>query len=517
MNKFFNVAGPCNSNDHYMIPVIERNRGILSLIDQKHYFVIHAARQSGKTTLIQVLTSHFNDNGKYHALYCSLEAASVFTEPERGIPEILAVIRAAVKYSALPKKEDFAKDTDYSQKSTLITTVLKDYCQKLDKPFVIFFDEIDSLADGTLIAFLRQLRDGYITRSSIPFLHSVALVGMRNIRDYKSKIREGRETLGSASPFNIITKVLTINNFSKEDITGIYRQHTHATGQVFEKSAVEKVFVQTDGQPWLVNAIAREIVVELLGEDFSRPITESLVDEAIQNIILRRDTHIDSLIERLKEPRVQKIIEPMILGEENKINILDDDTQFCMNLGLIKATGGEFLPANKIYNEVIVRMLSFNSQFHLESKVINIWADEKGNLDMNGLMKGFQQFWRENSDAWIDRYDYKEAAPHLIMQAFLQRVINNGGWVAREYASGRERIDLCIQYSKKKYPVELKLYYSEKTIPQGLEQLSNYMDTLGEKTAWLLIFDRRTDKTWDEKIFWKTIRRNGKVIHLVGC
>jgi len=51
----------------------------------------------------------------------------------------------------------------------------------------IFFDEADCLANGTLIAFLRQLRNGYVNRGRIPFVHSIALVGMRNIRDYKTR------------------------------------------------------------------------------------------------------------------------------------------------------------------------------------------------------------------------------------------------------------------------------------------------------------------------------------------
>ncbi|MBI4645836.1 MAG: ATP-binding protein [Bacteroidia bacterium] len=501
MNKYFNVAGPCNNSKHYMVPVIDRNKEIISLIAQEHYFVIHAARQSGKTTLIQELVSHFEREGKYYALYCSLEAAGVFTEPEKGIPEILGILKCAAEYSGLPFKKEFSEAINTSDISTLIKKVLTNYCIKLDKPLIIFFDEIDSLEDKTLIAFLRQLRDGYITRSRIPFLHSAILVGMRNIRDYKSRIREGRETLGSASPFNVITKALTIKNFNNEDIHNLYHQHTDATGQVFEKQAVEKVYDQTDGQPWLVNAIAREAIVEILQEDFTKPVTETLVEQAIQNIILRRDTHIDSLLERLKEPRVQKIIEPIIVGMDKEIK--DEDKTL--------------KPANKIYNEVIIRALSYNTQYYLHTSVENIWIDKNGNIDMIGLLKGFQQFWRENSEIWLEKYDYKEAAPHLIMQAFLQRIINSSGSVSREYASSRERIDLCVHYGKNKYPIELKLYYSSKTVTQGLEQLSKYMDTLGEKTGWLLIFDRRTDKIWEEKIYWKTEKVNGKMINIVGC
>ncbi|MCB0546119.1 MAG: ATP-binding protein [Phaeodactylibacter sp.] len=517
MRKYFNIAGPCNPNKHYMVPIIERNDDIMPLIEQEQYFVIHAARQSGKTTLLQELVDHYTQEGKCYALYCSLEQAQVFTEAKEGIPQILNTLRFAVKYSQLPNRNKFAQHFDTADTANLIKAALTDFCLELDKPLIIFFDEIDALQDSTLISFLRQLRNGYITRSHIPFPHSIALVGMRNIRDYKSKIREDRDTLGSPSPFNIITKALTLSNFSTEEIEGLYQQHTQATGQVFEKAAVESVHDHTDGQPWLVNAIAREIVVEILENDFSKTITATHVDQAVKNILLRRDTHIDSLLERLKEERVRKVMEPVITGEKYAISFTDDDTQYCLDLGLLKNEDNVLKPANKMYAEVIIRTLSYDLQYHMESQIENRWVKPGGSLDMNGLLKAFQQFWRENSGIWAEKYQYKEAAPHLILQAFLQRVVNSGGEVSREYASNKGRMDLCVHYGKNKYPIEIKLHYGEKTIPEGLEQLAGYMDTVGENTGWLVVFDRRQESTWEEKIYWKTEEEGGRTIHVVGA
>ncbi len=517
MKKHFNIAGPCNDEDHYMIPVIPRSRDILNLVEQKQYFVIHAARQTGKTTTIQHLVNYLNANNQFYALYCSLESVQTFSESDKGIFEIFNNLKYAIGFSNLPEKENFGINLNTNEISVLIKSALASYCKLLDKPLIIFFDEIDSLQNETLITFLRQIRNGFITRKEIPFMQSVALAGMRNIRDYKSKIRENQETLGSASPFNIIAKALTIENFSISEVETLYALHTHATGQVFEKSVIEKIYEQTDGQPWLVNAIANEIIQEILANDFKRVITIELVEQAIQNIILRRDTHIDSLLDKLKEPRVRRIIEPVISGKSNAISISSDDTQYCLDLGLLRVANGEILPANKIYNEVIIRALSYDTQFQFIQEIKGNWIDHSGNVDMNGLLKGFQQFWRENSDIWMEKYAYKEAAPHLVLQAFLQRIINGGGTILREYASGRERMDLCVIYGKKKYPVELKLMYSKSVIQEGLVQLSKYMATLGEHTGWLVIFDRSDTKSWDEKIYWKTEEVDGKVINVVGC
>lgn len=512
MKKFFNTTGPCNERLHYMVPALQRNTQIEGLVEQGQYFVLHSARQTGKTTVVKAYVNDLNAKGEYYALYCSLESAHVLGNPYQGIPEIMQLIRLAIKYSQLPFKQEFAKDIVSTSISTQINEAFKDYCSILDKPLVVFFDEVDGLKDGTMITFLRQLRDGYVNRPEMPFIHSVALVGMKNIRDYKSSLRDGHETLGSASPFNIITDALVLRNFTLSEIKALYLQHTLATGQLFEDDVFNLIYQQTDGQPWLVNAIGRELV-----SNNSVPITVPLVDKAIYNIILRRDTHVDSLLDKLKDERVRKVIEPILTGEKDRVFRASDDVEYCLDLGLIKDVDGELKPANKIYNELIVRALSFDSQYSMKSLVANVWINKEGLIDMNGLLKAFQVFWRENSEIWVSNYQYKEAAPHLILQAFLQRIVNGGGRIAREYAVNRKRLDLCLVYAERKYVMELKIRYGEATIKEGLIQIGDYLDAMGESIGWLIVFDRNADKPWDERIFWNTVSENGKTVHIVGC
>jgi hypothetical protein len=186
-------------------------------------------------------------------------------------------------------------------------------------------------------------------------------------------------------------------------------------------------------------------------------------------------------------------------------------------LGLIKLEDRVLKPANPIYAEVIIRTLTYNSQVHIQPEYEYKWVTPDKKINMSGLLKDFQAFWRENSDIWQSKYQYKEAAPHLILQAFLQRVINGGGEILREYAYGRKRMDLCLKFNNQKYPIELKLNYGAKTRTDGLQQLSEYMDGLNEKEGWLVIFDKAPDKAWDEKIFWQTENYNHQIIHVVGC
>jgi predicted AAA+ superfamily ATPase len=210
--RYFNVAGPCNKAKHYMIESSTRLHGVEELIDMEQYFVIHAARQSGKTTYLKDLTRRLHAEGKYYALYCSLENMQEIADPEKGIPEIVRKIKNVLRFSDIPHKAEFAREADYENFTAVLNTELTLFCMLLDKPLVVFFDEADCLSEGTMISFLRQLRDGYNSRSDIPFVHSVALVGMRNIRDFKVKIRPDSQSLGSASPFNIVTESLTSLN-----------------------------------------------------------------------------------------------------------------------------------------------------------------------------------------------------------------------------------------------------------------------------------------------------------------
>jgi len=521
MQKFFNISGPCNPDDHYMLPTQERCQGLLELIDHKQYFVIHAARQSGKTTLLLDLTQQVNAAGQYDALYCSLESVSNITEPEKGIPAILNVLKTQIKFTPQFQRYPFAVQATPTEFNTVLREALSSFCAVLEKPLIIFFDEVDCLANGTLITFLRQLRDGYVNRGQIPFVHALALVGMRNIRDYKARLRDERDTLGSASPFNIAKVSKTLRNFTREEIAALYAQHTDATGQMFPSDVIAHVYAVTQGQPWLVNAIACEIVENILSSDFSQPIVPDYVEQAVHTIILRRATHVDSFMERLREERVRRIVEPVILGVTQGYEALDDDYRYVLDLGLLRENEHrQVIPANPIYGEIIIRTLSFRSQMELEQQQFPPEAPAylvEGKLDMRRLLGDFQQFWRENSDIWIEKYDYKEAAPHLILQAFLQRVINARGQITREMAAGTDRLDLCVHDHGVKYPIELKLRYSQKTYTKGAAQLAEYMDQLGCAEGWLIVFDRRKHIAWKNKIFWRRQQTDGKIIHLVGC
>ena len=516
MRKHFNTTGPCLPNEHYMLPPLPRVKAAMELVEDGKYFVLHAPRQSGKTTSLLAMRDELNRQGEVYAVYCSMETAAEVGDTGRVMAIVISALREAFLYDLGKEMSVPVGELPPEQQLQQFLSVS---CRSLDKPLVLLLDEVDGLVDGPLLSLLRQLRLGYIQRGTRPFPVSVALVGMRNIRDYRVRLRPEQESLGTASPFNVVAKYLSLDSFTLEQVTELYAQHTAATGQRFAAGVAARVFHWTNGQPWLVNAIANECVDEICGRDYTREVTETMVDAAAYAIILRRDVHIDSLLARLAEPRVQRILQPVILGENLPVGDFDNDLSFVLDLGLLRRDPGtkRLLPANRMYAEVFLRTLSSPFQERALTSVPSPpWARADG-LDMDGLLRGFQAFWRENSEICTrEMTRYPEALPQLVLMGFLQRVLNGGGRIVREYALGLRRIDLLVEYRGGRYPIELKVK-GNGTREEAVAQLLDYMEKCGQADGWLVVFDRDASRPWQDRLTWEELERDGRRIRIVGA
>jgi hypothetical protein len=488
MPKWFNTAGPCQADIHYMLSPTARIPHLVPLIAQRNYFVIHAPRQVGKTTAMLALAKELTASGDYTAVMLSLEVGAAFPhDPVAAESTILNEWQQAIPFYLPPELCPPVSNVEKTRGQ--IGTFLSIWAKESTRPLVIFLDEIDALSHESLISVLRQLRSGYPRRPQ-GFPHSLGLVGMRDVRDYKVQ-SGGSDRLNTASPFNIKVESLTLGNFTFEDVQSLYRQHTEATGQVFTPEAISHAFYLTDGQPWLVNALARQ-ATEFLVKDCTQPITVATIEKAKTILIQRQDTHLDSLAERLREDRVRTIIQPILAGEDLP-DVPPDDIRYLLDLGLCKDGNGRGLEiANPIYKEVLPQALTYTTRASI-GVIEPRWLNENGELLPAELLQAFLEFWRQHGEPLLNSTPYPEIAPHLVLMAFLHRVVNGGGSLEREYAIGSGRMDICLRYGKVVMGMELKVWRQNKPDPlkQGLIQLDKYLNGLGLATGWLVIFDRR--------------------------
>lgn len=516
MEKRFCIAGPIWAEKHYHLPFRMNEAELFQLIEEGKYFILHAPRQSGKTTAMKWLVNKLNATGTYEALYVNIEAAQADREDYvLGISTVLKQCKLALlEYfgSTHQALVFFNSDEWRKDPASALVEFLQYWSTHNTKPVILFLDEIDALIGDTLISVLRQLRTGYAKRP-LHFPQSACLIGLRDVRDYRIHSKIDNEIILGGSAFNVKAESLTIGNFSLEEVRMLYLQHTQATGQEFTEAAIVYAFEQTQGQPWLVNALAYQACFrDVL--DRNVPITLEVMQQARTALILRRDTHIDQLLHKLKEPRVRRVIDPMIAGGETIDDIeYDDDLQYVHDLGLVRKKDRAI--ANPIYQEVVIRTLTFQKQQKIQNQPL-WYISPDGSFNTKKVLEDWAQFYRENSAIWEEQFAYKESGPHLLMFAFLQRVVNGGGMIDREYALGRGRVDLLVHYGKQRIVIELKIMRDSRTLPKGLEQTAEYMDSVDATEGHLVIFDSSKTKSWEEKIYQRDEKAGSKNIHVWG-
>ena len=515
--RFFNTEGPMRPDMHYTIDPLSRLDvdDLLDLIRRQRYFVLHAPRQTGKTSALIALRDLLNSGkvGNYRCVSINVEVAQVARDNvASGIRAILSMMAGRASLLGDESLRQSWQDIfAASDPHDALRSVIQQWCMANPTPLVLLVDEIDSLVGDTLLSVLRQLRAGYEQRPE-GFPASIVLCGVRDIQDYRIRSSAG-EVIAGGSPFNIAAKSLRLGHFSECETQALMGQHTKETCQHFSPAAKKAVWEQTQGQPWLVNALCAEACFDnKAGRDRSRTIEEDDIFAAREELILARRTHLDQLAHKLEEERVRRVIEPLLSdAEEPRCGAADiafgRDVDYVRDLGLI-AHGNGIRMANPIYAEVVPRELTAMAQERLQVQA-SWYVDAGGRLDMPKLLTAFATFFGEHAEHWMRRFDYREAGPQLLLQAYLQRIVNGGGRIEREYGLGRGATDLLVLWPCEpgqpsdlweRFVIECKVLRDsdrkslEGTIERGVEQTFGYMAKCRAKEGHLVVFDQRTKK-----------------------
>ena len=523
----FNTTGPLCLDEHYAIPPLDRSglRNLLELIQRKQYFALRAPPQSGKTSVLNALRDHLNGGaaGDIRCVYVNVESQVAHDDAPPDIRTVLASIAEAARVLG----DDFPKTwPDTLEKvgpEVALLHVISEWCRANPTPLVLLLDNVDVLVGDTLLSFLLQLRAGHVDRPT-SFPQSVVLCGVHDLRHHRFPL--GDSTAIPASPFRMVAEWLRLGDFTKAETYALMEQHTTETKQPFEEAALAEVWKQTQGQPWLVNTLCAAACFERKeGRDRTRPITKADIHTAKEALVVSRRTHLDQLSHKLEDERVRRVVVPILSGGQARHEV--HDLEYVRDLGLVDASRPPRI-ANPIYAEVVPRELGHMVESGLDQRAA-WYVDAAGRLDMGKLLRAFSTFYGEHAEHWLGRLaDYSEAGPQLILQAYLQRIVNGGGRIEREYGIGRGAVDIQVLWPAKpgqpsdlwtRIVVECKALRGtdrqslESTVERGVAQTLRYMAQCGAAEGHLVVFDRREEPRYgDAREPTTSERESGSVV-----
>ena len=371
--RFFNTSGPVVPAKHYSIPPLGRLDldELLRLIRDERYFVLHAPRQTGKTSVLLALRDLLNERGAHRCVYVNVETGQT---ARGGVEAAMRTILGALAERALVTLGDDFLETNLGTflaaegPHGALRRALTRWCLHDPKPLVLLIDEIDTLVGDALISVLRQIRAGYDMRPAA-FPQSVVPCGVRDVRDYRIRSESG-EVITGGSAFNIKAKSLRLGDFDEDEARALLGQHTSETGQRFTEGALAAVWRQSQGQPWLVNALAYQACFEdEAGRDRARTIDEEAVMDASEALILGRQTHLHQLADKLGEERVRRVVEPVLSGSGRSGEASPDD----VDMDKCRAESGHLVVFDRDASKPWEQKL-YRREASLDGRPVTVWG-----------------------------------------------------------------------------------------------------------------------------------------------
>jgi hypothetical protein len=550
--KLFNIYDIYDPGVFYHLPRLTKLPFLTEPVDLKQYVVLKGPKKSGKTIMAREYARHINARGLQIACFFPLEKYARFADTDLILKFIakrclknlwphnidkslkqtfLDIIKTYFKTDEyggpepdlfIPAADTFGRNSKmtlekkYFSRLTpknVLTQTLRYICRKLDRELVLFFDDVDTLDDRTLAAFLSQLSAGYRNRDKYPFPQTVFFLCRHDITAKKPLLRN-RKSL-KADPFDIIHNTLTLPMFDLNDIVVLVSQHARATGKPFDSFALERLYKLSGGQPWIVNFLAREIL-ELKKYRLSE-INRYCVTEAIDAMANGHCSLIDYCMSQLNEPQVQKVLQAVIGGFETDTWASADDVRHCLEIGLVRQTDtGHLTMANPIYCTAMFRNLTASLKNYLTFDAIGRFVDHTG-ADISGMLSGMQTFFRFNSQILDQFISYPDCRTLLAIKGFMLKSFNDRVRIRYSLRTGSHKLSMIAFFKTKPYFMEIRLKDSPVPLAKSLAGLKQDVEGMKAKEGWILNIDPDKEKTWAEKLTWDTKTFfNSTSIHVVG-
>lgn len=467
------------------------NQDIKTMVDHGRFFSIFAPRQSGKTTFLEQFCEQLQENPVYIAIALSfqdnknLEKAMFYQLIEEELYSQLLKRLKEVKCDKTEEVHQFL--TSHRLTDHISFRLLFQQLNRIIrlKKIMIFIDEFDGIPISELEPFLTSLRELYLKYKKVEqkALYSVGLVGIRNIT---------KLIVGGVSPFNIADQV-DLPPFSLGNIHQLYSQYTEETNQPFTETAIEKVYRETSGQPWLVNRLGTILTVNIKPGTLE-PIDAQDVEKAVDILIKERNIHFDNLDDKVKLHK-ETFVE--IVFDHMEYNPLDEDQTWLEQFGLVENAEGHAVVTNNIYKSRYVRAFFKEVQAY-ERKSPQMYELPGGRLDMERILLGFDRYIAQiGVSAFHENQRRYEKTGQFLLTAWLYQFVMGGeGQLGYEVKSGLGRMDVFLTYKGKKYIIETKLNRHDDIsgiIEEGVHQLTGkYLHSEKIETGYLVVFDTRT-------------------------
>jgi len=489
----FNITGKVIPEKHYYVDLTPQLEKLMALVEDGTYFIINRPRQFGKTTMLNFFARSLRASKDYAPVLLSCESfvqRADITETEFYAEVNDLIVKDLRRTVAIPT----VSRQPVSERSNSRREFFKwlgEICQGLQRKIVLLIDEIDALPETVVIGFLAGLREMFLERDHQPAPYAVCLAGVHDIKNLKARYRDETRSLGSASPFNIAVDY-ELPPFSRENIRQYFSQHTAETGQEFADEVIDRVAHVTNGQPWLVSVLAKNMI-ENFAPDRRQKILPEHAEAAIQKMLNSRNSNFESLFKNARHPNIFPIVLDLLLGRRREYNVLANNIDLGVKYGVFAEKNQQLVLANQIYAQALYK----HFREELETSEIQTlvaggrFEDQRGNLDFQRVLQKFQDFMKAKGPQVVKNPDFREATAQLLLLSYLDLLVNGKGWTFREVQSGEGRIDALCCYKQQKEVVELKLWYGERRYEEGLEQLSTYLESEGLDHGYLVVFDRR--------------------------
>ena len=508
MERYFNITGCCNPQEHYMVNLDSRLVQIKKMIDRGQYFCINRGRQYGKTTILGALEKYLEND----YIVVSMDFQGLSTENFKTEMTFVKAFTSA--FLETLEFSDYQNAFKSAKENLIAITDMTDLFRKLfyvfksiEKKFVLIIDEVDQASNNQVfLDFLALLRMNYLKRHKRITFQSVILAGVHDIRNLRQKIRPDAEHRHN-SPWNIASSFNVDMSFSPQDIAGMLEQYEndYHTGMDI-KNISQLIYDYTSGYPVLVTEFCK-IMDESVGW------SEQGVIEANKQILIKKTPLFESLIGKLEDNEFLRKLLYGILFKGQKIPYNPDDATIddAFMYGFVKNEHGLIEVANRVFE---VRI--YNWFISIETTDSLIFAE--GVNDKNQFISGNQlnvelileKFIQHFNDIYGSQPDkFKEDDGRKLFLLYLRPIINGTGNYYIEAQTRDQRCtDVIVDYLGKQYIIELKIWHGDEYKTKGEQQLSEYLDYYHINKGYLLSFNFNKNK----QSGIHTIELNGRTI-----